>query len=277
MCVTSSRSKSEIAQAIAQQIRIVLTPQERVRLASVRKVDPAAYEAYVRGRYFLGKERTGPAEGPWLLPGSHRRRSDLCGGVLRVGRLLNMLGYYSALPPKAAYPNADAAARKALELDSLLAEPHTSLASINFMFNWDWSSAEREFRRAIALNPNYPVAHAWYGGYLAAMGRHDEAISEGRRAQELDPLSLITNAPLRGRSTTRAAMRRRLPSRRRRSKSIPTSPGPSIGWVWHTNRNPCMAMLSPRFRTRSKIRTVSLSTSPRADTLTRWREDARRR
>jgi tetratricopeptide (TPR) repeat protein len=78
----------------------------------------------------------------------------------------------------------------------MLAEPHTSLAWTNFMFNWDWSSAEREFRRAIALNPNYPVAHAWYGGYLAAMGRHDEAISEGRRAQELDPLSLITNAAL---------------------------------------------------------------------------------
>jgi serine/threonine-protein kinase len=189
--------QSEIAQAIAQQIRIVLTPQERVRLASARKVDPAAYEAYVRGRYFLGK-RTEPdlRKGIGYFQAAIDADPTYAAAYSGLADCYNMLGYYTALPPKAAYSNADAAARKALELDPMLAEPHTSLAWSDFMFKWDWPSAELEFRRAITLNPNYPVAHAWYGSYLAAMGRHDEAISEGRRAQELDPLSLITNAAL---------------------------------------------------------------------------------
>jgi eukaryotic-like serine/threonine-protein kinase len=191
------RVQSEIAQAIAQQIRIILTPQERVRLASARKVDPAAYEAYVRGRYFLGK-RTEPdlRKGIGYFQTAIDADPTYAAAYSGLADCYNMLGYYTVLPPKAAYSNADAAARKALELDSMLAEPHTSLAWTDFMFKWDWPSAEWEFRRAITLNPNYPVAHAWYGSYLAAMGRHDEAISEGRRAQELDPLSLITNAAL---------------------------------------------------------------------------------
>jgi TolB-like protein/tRNA A-37 threonylcarbamoyl transferase component Bud32 len=189
--------QSEIAQTIAQQIRIVLTPQEQVRLASARKVDPAAYEAYVRGRYFLGK-RTQPdlRKGVSYFHAAIDADPTYAAAYSGLADCYNMLGYYSALPPKAAYPNAQAAARKALELDSMLAEPHTSLAWADFMFEWDWSSAEREFRRAILLNPKYPVAHAWYSAYLAAMGREKEAIAEGRRAQELDPLSLITNAAL---------------------------------------------------------------------------------
>ena len=189
--------QSEIAQAIAQQIRIALTPQERVRLASVRKVDPAAYEAYVRGRYFLGK-RTEPdlRKGLGYFQAAIDADPTYAAAYSGLADCYNMLGYYTALPPKEAYSSGQSAARKALELDSMLAEAHTSLAWTDFMFTWDWSAADLEFRRAITLNPNYPAAHAWYGTYLAAMGRHDEAISEGRRAQELDPLSLITNAAL---------------------------------------------------------------------------------
>jgi eukaryotic-like serine/threonine-protein kinase len=189
--------QSEIAQAIAQQIRIVVTPQERVRLASARKVDPAAYEAYVRGRYFLGKRtETDLRKGIGYFQAAIDADPTYAAAYSGLADCYNMLGYYTALSPTAAYPNAEAAARKGLQLDSMLAEPHTSLAWADFIFEWDWPSAEREFRRAITLNPNYPVAHAWYGAFLAAMGRHDEAISEGRRAQELDPLSLITNAAL---------------------------------------------------------------------------------
>jgi eukaryotic-like serine/threonine-protein kinase len=190
--------ESEIAQTIAQQIRIALTPQEQVRLASARKIEPAAYEAYVRGRYFLGK-RTPIADlrkGAGYFQAAIDADPTYAAAYSGLADCYNMLGYYSALPPKAAYPNAQAAARKALDLDSMLAEPHTSLAWADFMFDWDWPSAEREFRRAIALNPKYPAAHAWYSAYLAAMGRHGEAIAEGKRAQELDPLSLIANASL---------------------------------------------------------------------------------
>ena len=108
----------------------------------------------------------------------------------------NMLGILYRPGPQGSLPKALSAAQKALALDSTLAEAHASLAWAHQMFTWDWPVAEREYRRAIELNPGYVTGHQWYGGYLAAMGRHDEAIAEGKRAQELDPLSLITSAAL---------------------------------------------------------------------------------
>ena len=100
------------------------------------------------------------------------------------------LGYQSLLAPDDAFPKAAAAARKALELDSTLAEPHATLAFYNFYYPWDWKAAEREFKVALARNPSYATAHEWYGLYLTAMGRFDEALAEERRAQSLDPLSV---------------------------------------------------------------------------------------
>ena len=97
------------------------------------------------------------------------------------------------MPWKEAYPRAKGAATKALELDETLAEAHTSLAVIKGDYEWDWLGAEREFKRAIELNPNYATAHHWYSDYLGIMGRHEEAIAEIKRAQQLDPLSLIIN------------------------------------------------------------------------------------
>jgi tetratricopeptide (TPR) repeat protein len=99
------------------------------------------------------------------------------------------LGYGSYLAPDDAFPKAAAAARKALELDSTLAEPQATLAYCSFYYDWDWKAAERGYKLAIAKNPNYATAHEWYGLFLTAMGRFDEAITEERRAQELDPLS----------------------------------------------------------------------------------------
>jgi tetratricopeptide (TPR) repeat protein len=96
------------------------------------------------------------------------------------------------LPAKQAYPKAEAAAIKALELDGTLAEAHTSLAWSKFVFDWDWRSAEREYKRAIELNPSYANAHHWYAHNLSIMGRHEEAIAEDRKAESLDPLSLVT-------------------------------------------------------------------------------------
>ena len=93
-------------------------------------------------------------------------------------------------------PKAKAAAMRALELDETLAEAHTSLARVLAAYDWDWPGAEKEFKRAIELNPRYATAHQWYGGYFQAMGRSNEAIAERKRAQELDPLSLIINFEL---------------------------------------------------------------------------------
>jgi tetratricopeptide (TPR) repeat protein len=96
-------------------------------------------------------------------------------------------GGYST--PKEIMPKARDAALKALQLDEALAEAHTSLAAVELILNWNWSGAEREFKRAIELNPNYSPAHVWYAQYLVAMGRFDESIAEARRSLELDPFS----------------------------------------------------------------------------------------
>ncbi len=194
--------QSQVAQAIAQQIQVALTPEERVRLTTARQVDPAAYEAYVRGRYFLGKRTEADLQkAVGYFQGAINADPTYAAAYSGLADSYNMAGYYTVLAPKEAYPKALSAAGKALALDSTLAEAHASLAWAHQMFTWDWPVAEREYRRAIELNPGYVIAHhviahQWYGGYLAAMGRHNEAIAAGKRAQELDPLSLITSAAL---------------------------------------------------------------------------------
>jgi tetratricopeptide (TPR) repeat protein len=111
-------------------------------------------------------------------------------GVADCYDLLSGLGL---LPPREGYPKAKAAALNALELDGELAEAHASLGHLHMRYHWDWEAAEGAYRRALALNPNYATAHHWYATYLTAMGRHEEAIAEGRLAQQLDPLSPIIN------------------------------------------------------------------------------------
>jgi tetratricopeptide (TPR) repeat protein len=107
-----------------------------------------------------------------------------------------MLVVYSALPPSEAFPKAQAAAEKALEIDDTLAEAHASLAYIKFQWSWNWTDAETEFKRALNLKPGYAAGHQWYSNYLAAVGRFDEAMAEAQRTRELEPTSLITNAHL---------------------------------------------------------------------------------
>ena len=108
----------------------------------------------------------------------------------------NAIGWFRLAPAKEIFPKAKAAAMKALELDDKLAEAHTSLAYVKFLYDWDWKGAERGFKRALKLNPKYATAHQWYSVYLWAMGRFDESVSHARRAQELDPLSLANNLTL---------------------------------------------------------------------------------
>lgn len=98
---------------------------------------------------------------------------------------------YEVIPPGEAYPKAKEAVAQAISLDETLAEAHTAQAMIHANYDWDWAGAEASFRRAIALNPNYPTAHQWYAEYLAAMGRHAEALDKISRAQTLDPTSMV--------------------------------------------------------------------------------------
>ena len=191
--------QNQVAQAIAGQIRINLNSQERAALKSVRVVNPQAYESYLKGRYFWNK-RT--AEGLKVALAYFNqaieedpRYAQSYSGLADTYALLGDW-QYAVMTPKEALPRAKAAAIKALELDSTLGEAHNSLAFCLDGFDWDFPSAGKEFQRALELNPGYATAHHWYAWHLSLLGRFDEAIEEMRKAENLDPLSLIINADL---------------------------------------------------------------------------------
>jgi len=191
--------QNKVARAIADQIRISLTPQEQAALKNVKAVNPEAYVSNLKGRYFWNKRtadglKTAVAYFEQAIendPTYARAYAGLPDSYALMGDW-----QYGVLTPKEALPRAEAAAIKALELDSTLGEAHTSLAFTLDGFDWDWGSAEREFKRALELNPGYATAHHWYAWHLALVGRNAEAIAEMKRAQNLDPLSLIISADL---------------------------------------------------------------------------------
>jgi TolB-like protein/DNA-binding winged helix-turn-helix (wHTH) protein/Tfp pilus assembly protein PilF len=191
--------QSKVAGAIAEQIRINLNPQEQAALKTTKVVNPQAYESYLKGRYFWNK-RT--ADGLKVALAYFNEAIDedpkYAQAYSGLADTYALLGdwQYAVMTPKEAFPKAKAAAIKALELDSALGEAHNSLAFCFDAFDWDLDSAEKEFRQAIELNPGYATAHHWYAWHLSVLGRNDEAIAEMRKAESLDPLSLIINADL---------------------------------------------------------------------------------
>jgi TolB-like protein/DNA-binding winged helix-turn-helix (wHTH) protein/Tfp pilus assembly protein PilF len=191
--------QNRVASAIADQIRINLTPQEQAALKNVKVVRPEAYESYLKGRYFWNK-RTADGLKVALAYFNQAIEEDpkYAQAYSGLADTYALLGdwQYAVMTPKEAFPKAKAAAIKALELDSTLGEAHNSLAFILDGFDWDLDSGGKEFRRAIELNPGYATAHHWYAWHLSLLGRYDEAIAEMRKAENLDPLSLIINADL---------------------------------------------------------------------------------
>jgi TolB-like protein/DNA-binding winged helix-turn-helix (wHTH) protein/Tfp pilus assembly protein PilF len=191
--------QNRVASAIADQIRINLTPHEQAALKNVEVVNPIAYESYLKGRYFWNKRTADElrvALGYFNQaieqdPKYARSYSGLADTYALLGDW-----QYAAMSPKEAFPKAKAAAIKALELDSSLGEAHNSLAFVLDGFDWDMEAAGREFRRAIELSPGYATAHHWYAWHLSLLSQYDEAIAEMRKAQSLDPLSLIINSDL---------------------------------------------------------------------------------
>jgi TolB-like protein/DNA-binding winged helix-turn-helix (wHTH) protein/Tfp pilus assembly protein PilF len=188
--------QNRVAGAIADQIRISLTPQEQTALKNAKVVNPEAYESYLKGRYFWNK-RTADGFKVALAYFNQAIEEDpkYAQAYSGLADTYVLLGdwEYGVMAPKEAYPKAKAAATRALELDNSLSDAHTSLASLG-MFDWDWQSAGKEFRRAIELNPGYATAHQWYAWHLNLLGRQREAIAEIRKAESLDPLSLIISA-----------------------------------------------------------------------------------
>jgi len=191
--------QSQVARAIADQIRINVNPQEQATLKNVKVVNPQAYESFLKGRYFWNK-RTADSLKVALAYFNQATEEDpkYAQAYSGLADTYSLLGdwQYAVMTPKEALPKAKAAAIKALELDNTLGEAHNSLAFCLDGFDWDFDSAGKEFRRAIELNPGYATAHHWYAWHLSLLGKYDEAIAEMRKAENLDPLSLIINADL---------------------------------------------------------------------------------
>jgi TolB-like protein/DNA-binding winged helix-turn-helix (wHTH) protein/Flp pilus assembly protein TadD len=191
--------QDRVARAIAAQIQINLTPREQAALKSARVVNPEAYESYLKGRYFWNKRTAdGLKVALAYFNQAIEENANYAEAYSGLADTYALLGdwQYAVMTPREAYPKAKAAALKAVELDSSLGEAHNSLAFVLDGFDWDLDSAGKEFRRAIELSPGYATAHQWYAWHLALLGHYDEAIVEMKKAQSLDPLSLIINADL---------------------------------------------------------------------------------
>jgi TolB-like protein/Flp pilus assembly protein TadD len=192
-------TQREIAREIVANLRLKVSGQEQ-GLAKHYTESNEAYQFYLRGRFYWNKRtEEGMQKGLENFQQAINRDPGFAlaySGMADSYALLGASDASGGLPPNEAMPKAKAAALKALELDDSLAEPYVSLAHVHYYYDRDWAAAERQYKRAIELNPKYPTAHQWYAIYLMSAGRFDEALAENRRAQELDPLSIPINMTL---------------------------------------------------------------------------------
>jgi serine/threonine-protein kinase len=192
-------TQREIAREIVEKLKLKISGEEK-GLAKHYTENNEAYQLYLRGRFYWNKRtQEGMQKSLEYFQQAIERDPSFALAYSGLADAYDLLGASDAtgdMSPNEAMPKAKAAALKALEIDDTLAEPHVSLAHVKYYYDRDWAVAEREYKRAIELNPNYPIAHSWYAVYLMSAGRFDEALAQIRRAQELDPLSLPTNMAL---------------------------------------------------------------------------------
>jgi len=190
-------TQREIAREIVDKLKLKLTGQEQ-GLTKHYTESNEAYQSYLKGRFYFNKRNEAGFQKS-LEYYQQAIEKDPTFALAYVGladtyALLGSPESGGSMSPNETLPKAKAAAMKAQEIDGSLAEPHVSLALVKYQYDRDWAGADREFKRAIELNPNYPQAHHWYAIYLAAVDRHAEALAEIKRAHELDPLSLPITA-----------------------------------------------------------------------------------
>jgi TolB-like protein/DNA-binding winged helix-turn-helix (wHTH) protein/Flp pilus assembly protein TadD len=191
--------QNKVAQAVAEQIRIEVTSQERAELKTAKQTDPDAYEDYLKGRYFWNKRTPdGLKKAVDYFNQAIAKDPNYAAAYSGLADTFALLGdwQFAVMPTREAVPKAKAAALKALELDDTLGEAHNSLAFCLDGYDWNFDAAEKEFRRAIELNPGYAPAHHWYAWHLALLGHNDDALVEMKRAANLDPLSFNINSDL---------------------------------------------------------------------------------
>jgi serine/threonine-protein kinase len=187
--------QQSIASEIAGMLRLRIGGLEQQLLAKRQTTDSRAYELYLKGRFQWNKRN---AEGLYKAIEFFNQAIEIdpqyASAYAGLADCYNLLDIWAGLPTNETFPRAKAAAQKALAIDDRLAEAHTSLAYAIQTYEWDWATAEREYKRAIELNPNYATAHQWYAELLSAVGRFDEADLQGKKALQLDPMSPIINA-----------------------------------------------------------------------------------
>ena len=183
--------QQEIAKEISEKLRLQLSGEEQKKLDKRYTQNPEAYQAYLRGRYHWNKRtKKGFERAVEHFNQAIDKDPVYAQAYTGLADSYNLEAFYDYRTPAEGYPLARSAAMKALEIDDSLAEGHASLAFIKVNYDWDWDSAQPDFKRAIELNPNYPTAHQWYGMSLLAQGRFDSGATELKKAQALDPLSL---------------------------------------------------------------------------------------
>jgi TolB-like protein/Flp pilus assembly protein TadD len=187
--------EEEIAKEVSEKLRIRLSGEEQKELARPDTRDNLAYQAYLRGRYHWSKRsESGIRRGVDCFSEALEKDPTYALAWVGLADSYNALGFYSVLPPGEAFPRAEAAAQRALELNDSLAEAYTSLAYPTSIYRWDSERGEELYRRSLELDDKYPVAHYWYGWFLIGRGRLEEAAAQTRRSVDLDPLSPLITA-----------------------------------------------------------------------------------
>jgi serine/threonine protein kinase/tetratricopeptide (TPR) repeat protein len=187
--------QSDVARSVAREIELQMKPSESAFAVLSPAVDPEVLGLYMMGRgQWNRRDLDGLKAAIRCFESVVARSPDFARGFAGLADCYTILGNWSVVAPRDVYPKAKEAALRALALDPNLGEAHVALAFAEYLYDWKWEQAEQGFRRAIELNPSYAQGHAWYGTFLSALGRHDEAIAETRRAQELDPWSSIISA-----------------------------------------------------------------------------------
>jgi TolB-like protein/DNA-binding winged helix-turn-helix (wHTH) protein len=186
--------QSEITRAIADAIRVKLSPQEKTRLAHAPQVAPEAQEAYLKGRYYWNKVSDGGCEkGIEYFNEAIRKAPDYAAAYAGLADCYAHLNIFGALPATDAFPKAKEAAAKGISLDDSLAEAHAILGSVLFLYDWNWQAAESEYERSIELNSSYAPVHMYYAGLLIVRHEKERALAELRKARTFDPLGQMTN------------------------------------------------------------------------------------